>query len=401
MRPVARTPGVDALVARETGEHDGVGAALEPRRIDACGAQGGDEWRHPVAGNQTGAAAEARRQAFGGRGERSVLLADRAEPVSELAVDGGDDQPVARAGLRLQHGRGRNPCQWNAEGDGKTARRRQADTHPGEAAGADRDGDQVDRAPGDASFAQRLADRRQQPCRLLAPLLAAACQHDAVANDRHALPAHGAIEGQDGAHAREALAPLWAAGHCAVMTLDLVAIAPPAFDVDVTLAYATEANLTRQPVYRNAECWLHREAAEKLDLAISLARPLGYRLRIFDALRPVEAQWALWNACPDPDFLADPRRGSPHSRGVAVDLTLLDASGNELDMGTAFDAFTPKSHHARTDVSVVAQRNRHLLMGLMTSAGWDFYRNEWWHYQLFDARRYPLVSDADLPRPMM
>ena len=48
-----------------------------------------------------------------------------------------------------------------------------------------------------------------------------------------------------------------------------------------------------------------------------------------------------------------------------------------------------------------AQRNRLLLMGLMTAAGWDFYRNEWWHYQLFDARRYPLVSDADLPRPMM
>lgn len=185
------------------------------------------------------------------------------------------------------------------------------------------------------------------------------------------------------------------------MTLDLVAIAPPAFDVDVTLAYATVANLTGRPVYRNAECWLHREAAEKLALAIDLARPLGYRLRIFDALRPVEAQWALWNACPDPEFIADPRRGSPHSRGVAVDLTLLDESGNELNMGTAFDAFTPRSHHARTDIPAAAQRNRHLLMGLMTSAGWDFYRNEWWHYQLFDARQYPLVSDADLPRPMM
>lgn len=185
------------------------------------------------------------------------------------------------------------------------------------------------------------------------------------------------------------------------MKLDLVAIAPPAFDVDVTLAYATDANLTGRPVYRNAECWLHREAAEKLGLAIELAKPLGCRLRIFDALRPVEAQWTLWNACPDPEFLADPRRGSPHSRGVAVDLTLLDAAGNELDMGTAFDAFTPLSHHARTDIPVEAQRNRHLLMGLMTSAGWDFYRNEWWHYQLFDVRRYPLVSDADLPRPMM
>ncbi len=184
------------------------------------------------------------------------------------------------------------------------------------------------------------------------------------------------------------------------MKLDLVAIAPPDFDVDVMLAYATEANLTGRPVYRNAECWLHRAAAERLIVAITLARPLGLKLRIFDALRPVEAQWALWHAKPDPEFLADPRRGSPHSRGVAVDLTLLDGD-RELDMGTPFDAFTPLSHHARTDISPQAQRNRLLLMGLMTSAGWDFYGNEWWHYQLFDQRRYPLVSNADLPRPMM
>jgi D-alanyl-D-alanine dipeptidase len=185
------------------------------------------------------------------------------------------------------------------------------------------------------------------------------------------------------------------------MKLDLVAIAPPAFDVDVKLAYATDANLTGQPVYRNADCWLHRAAAEKLERAIELAQPLGLGLRIFDALRPVEAQWALWKVRPDPEFLADPRRGSPHSRGVAVDLTLLDKSGRELDMGTGFDAFTPLSHHGRTDVSHEAQRNRLLLMGLMTAAGWDFYRNEWWHYQLFEARRYPLVSDADLPASMM
>lgn len=185
------------------------------------------------------------------------------------------------------------------------------------------------------------------------------------------------------------------------MKLDLVAIAPPEFDVDVTLVYSTGANLTGLPVYRNAECWLQRAAAERLAAAAALARPLGYRLRIFDALRPVEAQWILWNTRPDPEFLADPRRGSPHSRGVAVDLTLLDAEGRELDMGTGFDAFTPLSHHGRTDISGEAQRNRLMLIGLMTAAGWDFYRNEWWHYQLFDARRYPLVADADLPRSMM
>src|SRR4029079_8184489 len=133
------------------------------------------------------------------------------------------------------------------------------------------------------------------------------------------------------------------ARHSCVMKLDLVAIAPPAFDVDVSLAYATDANLTGRPVYRNAECWLRREAADKLHAAIKLARPLGLRLRIFDALRPVEAQWKLWNFNPDPEFLADPRRGSPHSRGVAVDLTLLNRAGRALDMGTAFAPFTPRS----------------------------------------------------------
>ena len=109
----------------------------------------------------------------------------------------------------------------------------------------------------------------------------------------------------------------------------------------------------------------------------------------------------MWNHTPDPDFLADPRRGSPHSRGAAVDLTLVDAGGQELDMGTGFDAFTPLSHHSNTEVSAAAQRNRLLLLGLMTAAGWDFYRNEWWHYQLFDPRRFPVLSDSALSPGLM
>jgi D-alanyl-D-alanine dipeptidase len=99
---------------------------------------------------------------------------------------------------------------------------------------------------------------------------------------------------------------------------------------------------------------------------------------------------------------ADPRRGSPHSMGAAVDLTLIDAAGKELDMGTGFDAFTPLSYHGVTDISAEAQRNRAILLGIMTAAGWDFFRNEWWHYQLFDARaKYPVLSDAVLAVPMM
>jgi D-alanyl-D-alanine dipeptidase len=179
--------------------------------------------------------------------------------------------------------------------------------------------------------------------------------------------------------------------------MTLVPIAAPKFDVDVDLRYATADNFTGKPVYANAKAWLHADAAEALARAIGLAAALGLRFRIFDAFRPSEAQWALWNFRPDPDFIADPRRGSPHSRGVAVDLTLADgATGVELDMGTDFDAFTTRSYHGDTTIGRDAQRNRHILLGIMSAAGWDFYMREWWHYQLFDSRRYPVLSDSVL-----
>ncbi len=183
--------------------------------------------------------------------------------------------------------------------------------------------------------------------------------------------------------------------------MDLVEITSAGTDVDIDLAYATDRNFTGKPVYRTARCLLHRDGLAALDRAVVLAAVLGLRFRIFDALRPSEAQWALWTHSPDPEFLADPRRGSPHSRGVAVDLTLVDRDGRALSMGTEFDAFTPLSHHGNLDVEAEAQRNRALLLGIMTGAGWDFYRNEWWHYQLFHSRSYKLLSDRDLPVSMM
>jgi len=184
--------------------------------------------------------------------------------------------------------------------------------------------------------------------------------------------------------------------------MTLVAIAPPDYEVAIDLRYATPANFTGKPVYARAEAFLHVDAARHLARAIELAAALGLHFKIFDAFRPSEAQWKLWDFRPDPDFLADPRRGSPHSRGVAVDLTLVDAaSGVELDMGTEFDAFTELSYHGSTEVGVAAQRNRHMLLGLMSAAGWDFYRREWWHYQLFESRRYPVLSDSVLTPGLM
>ena len=181
----------------------------------------------------------------------------------------------------------------------------------------------------------------------------------------------------------------------------LVEIRPDVHDVDIQLAYASSDNFTGRPVYARNRCYLRPEAEARLRRAGELARVHGLRFRIFDAFRPAEAQWTLWNHTPDPDFLADPRRGSPHSRGVAVDLTLVDGAGRSLDMGTPFDAFTPLSHHGNGHVSVESQKNRLLLLGIMTAAGWDCYMNEWWHYQLFDSRRFPLISDRALSESLL
>ncbi len=183
--------------------------------------------------------------------------------------------------------------------------------------------------------------------------------------------------------------------------VSIVEITAESYGVEIDLRYATERNFTGLPVYTAAHCYLNTDAAAKLARAVELAARFGLRLHIFDALRPAEAQWALWNHTPDPEFLADPQTGSPHSRGAAVDLSLRNGNGALLDMGTPFDAFTPLSHHTASGIPATAQRNRMLLLGLMTAAGWDFYSKEWWHYQLSDSRRYPLIADSALPKPMM
>lgn len=181
----------------------------------------------------------------------------------------------------------------------------------------------------------------------------------------------------------------------------LVEIAGPDYPVLIDMRYAGADNITGKPIYKRPACFLNTEAAGLLRSAIRLAAQMDLRLKVFDAFRPTEAAWALWNHNPDPNFLADPRKGSPHSRGAAVDVTLVGTDGSTLDMGTDFDAFTPLAFHGNLDVTPAQQRNRALLLGIMTAAGWDFYRNEWWHYQLFQPRRYPLLSDAAAGTSMM
>ena len=181
----------------------------------------------------------------------------------------------------------------------------------------------------------------------------------------------------------------------------LVEILPETHKVEILLLYGTNDNFTGKSVYDRPRCYLHTDAEKLLSNAVELAAQLSLKIRIYDAFRPSEAQWVLWRHSPDPNFLADPNIGSPHSRGVAIDVTLLDTSGQELDMGTGFDEFSDLSHHGNPGISTVARRNRMLLLGIMTAAGWDFFKNEWWHYQLFNSKTYQLLSNRTLKVPMM
>jgi D-alanyl-D-alanine dipeptidase len=183
--------------------------------------------------------------------------------------------------------------------------------------------------------------------------------------------------------------------------MSLVKIEPQKHNVMISIAYATQDNVTGVPLYQNPGCFLRAEAEVCLVKSARLAAALGYTIKIWDACRPQAAQQKLWDHTPDAKFVAPPERGSPHTRGIAVDLTLVDAQGNDLDMGTSFDDFTEKSFHSNVEISREAQINRRILLGIMTAGGWDYFENEWWHYQLHNSKTYELIISGPESDAMM
>lgn len=172
--------------------------------------------------------------------------------------------------------------------------------------------------------------------------------------------------------------------------VDLLVIFP---SLHIDLKYATADNITGAPIYREARCLLHTEAVTALAKSISIAQLAGLQLVVYDAYRPQQAQAILWNACPDPQYVVDVAIGSNHSRGTAIDVTLMDDRGHLLDMGAGFDEMHDRSHAWHPSVSPAAQRNRLLLNAIMFGGGFVGINSEWWHFELPDAARYPLLDD--------
>jgi D-alanyl-D-alanine dipeptidase len=172
-----------------------------------------------------------------------------------------------------------------------------------------------------------------------------------------------------------------------------VGAADPALRLDIR--YATDDNFLGRAVYDAARCLLVPDAADRLAAAERALRAEGYGLVVWDCYRPRSVQYAMWEILPDPDYVADPARGSRHNRGAAVDVGLRALDGRELPLPTAHDDFTPRAHRDATDLPPEAIENRERLERAMTAAGWIPLPTEWWHFDAPDWERYPL-RDAPL-----
>lgn len=151
------------------------------------------------------------------------------------------------------------------------------------------------------------------------------------------------------------------------------------------MKYATDDNFLKAKVYDCAECYLRLKTVKALIIANQEFIKKGYRIKLFDCYRPLDIQKKMWKIVSNPEYVADPAKGSIHNRGGAVDITLVNKRGRELDMGTTFDFFGIEASHTYENLSQKVKDNRILLKSIMIENGFISFDSEWWHYNLKSA----------------
>lgn len=169
--------------------------------------------------------------------------------------------------------------------------------------------------------------------------------------------------------------------------------------IPLDIRYATANNFMKQTLYPSPRAFLRAPAAQALaDVQRELAAK-GLGIKVFDGYRPYAVTVAMWEPIQNPDYVADPKKGSRHNRGAAVDLTLIDLkTGAEVAMPTPYDDFTPRAAQSFNDLPADVLANRALLNDVMTRHGFDPLPSEWWHFDFRGWERFDLlnVSFADL-----
>ena len=166
-------------------------------------------------------------------------------------------------------------------------------------------------------------------------------------------------------------------------------------NIEYDLRYATTNNFMKTRMYPKATyfTFMRLPAASALKKVQEELNKKGLALKIWDAYRPYSVTEAFWELVKDDRYVADPKKGSGHNRGIAVDLTIINlADHRELDMGTGFDNFTDSAHQEFTNLPTEVLQNRNLLKTTMEKFGFTAFASEWWHYSLPDADAYPLLD---------
>jgi zinc D-Ala-D-Ala dipeptidase len=164
--------------------------------------------------------------------------------------------------------------------------------------------------------------------------------------------------------------------------------------IALDIRYATDNNFLKRKVYPAARCVLRGAAAQALSQVQNDLAKQGLGLKVFDCYRPLSVQKLMWEILPDSRYVANPTKGSRHNRGAAVDLTLIDRNGKELEMPTGFDDFTEKAFRNSKAANPQAKKNSQLLEEAMKKFGFIPLATEWWH---FDAPGWDKFSVLDIP----
>ncbi|HEY9692410.1 MAG TPA: M15 family metallopeptidase [Oculatellaceae cyanobacterium] len=163
-------------------------------------------------------------------------------------------------------------------------------------------------------------------------------------------------------------------------------------DIVIDIRYATANNFMGQKVYPVAKCLLKPTVAKKLSNVQQDLAQLGLGLKVYDCYRPLSIQKLMWKIVQDERYVANPATGSKHNRGAAVDLTLIDSNGKELEMPSAFDDFTEKAHRNYTGSSTQALKNSLLLENAMKKRGFKSIPTEWWHFESPDWKKFSVMN---------
>jgi D-alanyl-D-alanine dipeptidase len=148
------------------------------------------------------------------------------------------------------------------------------------------------------------------------------------------------------------------------------------------MKYATDDNFLKEKVYPCDECFLRVKTVKSLLAANKSFIEKGFKIKIYDCYRPRDIQKKMWKIVPNPIYVANPKKGSIHNKGGAVDLTLVDLFGKELDMGTKFDFFGEEASHNYTKLSDTIIQNRKFLKEIMLQNNFSSFDSEWWHYNV-------------------